>query len=147
MAESHVVSGLVERRARIAGKIAHLREQMRALEKDIAHLDASIALFDPNYRVRDIRAIRPAIVSQWFANGEVSRLAMDALREAAGPISTRQLGEVMAARKGLKPQNGDEWDRLLKCVIGALQRFEKKGIVRMVGRDYTPGKSMLWQLI
>lgn len=54
----------------------------------------------------------------------------------------------MANRKGVIPQNGDDWDRLLKSVLGALQRFERRSIVRMIrGKAGKQKNGMLWEIV
>lgn len=148
MSQSQVVSNLAERRAVLANEAARLRERLDTLTADLAHLDATIRLFDPNFALSDIRLKGPTRNNPWFVNGELSRFALDALRQASGPMSTRQLGEIMAARKGAKPKDGEDWDRLLKAVLGALQRFERRSIVRMIPGDAVGQRNiMLWQLI
>jgi hypothetical protein len=45
MAESHVVTALVSKRAEMAGLIEHHRKEMGRLATDLAHLDATLKLF------------------------------------------------------------------------------------------------------
>jgi hypothetical protein len=45
MAEPHVLTGLIAKRAEIAGKIEHLQDQLRQLVIDLDHIDASIHIF------------------------------------------------------------------------------------------------------
>jgi len=47
MAESHVVTALVTKRAEMAGLIEHHRKEMGRLAVDLAHLDATLKLFSP----------------------------------------------------------------------------------------------------
>ena len=47
MAESHVVSALVSKRAEIAGLIAPTQQQLGEFRADLAHLDATVRLFAP----------------------------------------------------------------------------------------------------
>jgi len=148
MSQSHVVSNLVERRAALADEVVRLRERLDAATSDLIHIDATIHIVDPDFALSDIRLKGPTRNNPWFANGELSRFALDALRQATGPMSTRQLGEIMAARKGAKPKDGEDWDRLLKAVLGALQRFERRSVVRMIRGDAVGQRNiMLWQLI
>ena len=43
----NTLAGLVEKRAEIAGQIAHTRATLRQLIIDLDHVDAAIRLFDP----------------------------------------------------------------------------------------------------
>jgi len=148
MVKSQVVAHLAERRANLTEELTRLRERVETLALDIAHLDGAILLFDPTYALSDIRRKGPSLNNPWFAHGEASRFVLDALREASGPMSTRQLGEITAVRKGAEPKDADEWDRLLKSVHGALQRLERRSIVRMVRGDVVGRRNViLWQLV
>ena len=56
MAESHVISGLAAKRSEVAGYILKYEQQIAELRCDLAHLDATIKLFDPEFNLRGIRA-------------------------------------------------------------------------------------------
>lgn len=51
MAESLVVSGLVSKRAEVAGKIASYQTEISQLQGSLAHLDGSIKLFACGVRI------------------------------------------------------------------------------------------------
>ena len=51
----NTLAGLVEKRAEIAGQIAHTRATLRQLIIDLDHVDAAIRIFDPSYDVEGIR--------------------------------------------------------------------------------------------
>jgi len=53
MAESHVVSALVNKRAEIAGMIART-EQLGQFRADLVHLDAALRLFAPGLEPKTI---------------------------------------------------------------------------------------------
>ena len=44
-----VLSGLVEKRAELAGEIRQAEDRLEQLRSDILHLDATIRLIDPSY--------------------------------------------------------------------------------------------------
>ena len=56
MAESHVVTGLVAKRAELAGQIETCRRELEHLEADVGHLDGAIKLFAPDYKLENNRA-------------------------------------------------------------------------------------------
>src|SRR5271166_1145472 len=58
MAESHVVSGLANKRAEIAGMIARAQRQIGQFRADLAHVDATIRLFAPAMEPETIPAKR-----------------------------------------------------------------------------------------
>ena len=53
MAESHVVSALVRKRAEIAGLIARTERQLGQFRADLVHLDATLRLFAPESGAED----------------------------------------------------------------------------------------------
>jgi hypothetical protein len=55
MAEPHVLSALVSKRAEIAGQIEGLERQADQFRADLLHIDAAIRIFAPDYRPNEIR--------------------------------------------------------------------------------------------
>ena len=56
MAESHVVSGLVAKRAELAGLMDHHRREIERIGGDMEHIDATIKLFAPEVDLRGLRS-------------------------------------------------------------------------------------------
>jgi hypothetical protein len=72
MPNEHALSGLIAKRAELAGKIETMQREMRELLATIGHIDATIRAFDPN---ADIEDIKPKLSPRLQAfKGEVSRL-------------------------------------------------------------------------
>lgn len=101
MENAHVVSGLIRKRAEVAGQLEAAQAQIRQLGADMGHLDATIRLFAPEM---DLGTIKPKPVPAPYAapHGEMSRIIPDTLRvaEAGQPLPTTQdmALRVMAAR-------------------------------------------------
>lgn len=55
MTPSQIVSGLVERRTALAAELTFLRARTESLAADLAHVDATILLFDPEFRFEEIQ--------------------------------------------------------------------------------------------
>jgi hypothetical protein len=55
MAEPHVLSALVSRRAELTGEIEGLECQDDQLRADLLHIEAAIRIFAPDYRPNEIR--------------------------------------------------------------------------------------------
>ena len=55
MADPHVITALVKRRAELAGQIEATHEALRKMVLDLENLDATIQQFDPSYQVEAIR--------------------------------------------------------------------------------------------
>ncbi len=94
MTEPHVVSALRAKRAEISGYLKELEKQIRAWRASLAHIDASIKIFAPGPDPETIPPRRTYRRSGYFQKGEFSRLCLDELRKANGPVSTADLGRV-----------------------------------------------------
>ena len=76
MAESHVVTALVTKRAEMAGLIEHHRKEMGRLAVDLAHLDATLKLFSPEIDLRTLRAKEHRTRNRFFRPGECQRMVL-----------------------------------------------------------------------
>ena len=52
MGEPHVIGALRNKRAELAGTLRQLEQQLVQQRANLAHLDATMRLFDPNIRPR-----------------------------------------------------------------------------------------------
>ena len=130
MAQSHVVSGLAEKRGELAEQAEHHRRELERLAQELGHLDAAIRLFDPDYRAGRLRTPRRARRAR-FGQGECQRLILEALRDAAGPLSEGALARALAGRKGLE-SGPAALAELHKTAQGVLRRLAAKGVARAV---------------
>lgn len=135
MAESHVVAALISKRAELAGLIEHQQKEMRRLADDLAHLDATLRLFSPEIDLRTIRARAHRVRNRFFRPGECQRMVLDIFREAQGAaLSSRQIGEALAARKRLEPTTV-MIEQMRKNAIGVVHRLTRSGTLIPAGRD------------
>ena len=147
MAETHVISGLVAKRSELLGIILSHQTIIKQLSSMIVHIDSTIKLFDPEYDLRTVKVKIKRTPNPWFEHGEVGRMILDILRKSSQPLSTRQLGEAMIASKDLIVENAKAWDAVLKPVLCAAQRLERKQVIKAVGRvNQSLSGAILWQL-
>jgi len=141
MKNDHVLSGLIAKRAELAGKIETMQREMRELVATIGHIDAAIRAFDPN---ADIEDIKPKLPPRFQAfKGEVSRLVLDALRKSRKPMPVSDLTLIVAAGRGINPDD-KPFMRVLSRRVGAcLRNLRKKKLVAMTR---PPGSLGLWQI-
>lgn len=76
MAESHVVSGLVSKRSELSGLIEHYMQEIKRMDADLHHLDATIRMFNPGYDLRTIRVKQHRKKNFYFKQGECARLVL-----------------------------------------------------------------------
>lgn len=141
MKNEHVLSGLIAKRAELAGRIETMQREMRELVAAIGHVDASIRLFDPNV---DLEDIKPKLPPRFQAfKGEVSRLVLNALRKSEGPVPISDLTLVVAAGRGINTDD-KPFMRILSRRVGAcLRNLRKKELVVMTR---PPGSLGLWEI-
>jgi hypothetical protein len=139
MKNEHLLSGLIAKRAEIAGKIETLQREIRDLVAALGHVDASIRLFNPNV---DLEDINPKLPPRHMAfKGEVSRLVLNALRKSEKPLPVSELTLIVLAGRGLSPDDKPFMRILSKRVGACLRNLKKKGLVSMTR---LPGS--LWEI-
>lgn len=136
----YVLTGLVKRRAELAGIADTLRAQLTAVTADLGHLDAVIRHFDPDYSIASIQPKRqrePDAIS----HGERTRAILDVLRETGEPLSAVEITRRAMIRAGQNAENQKlAWQRK-RQILAALLRQEKRGVVRSVRE---PGRPVMW---
>jgi hypothetical protein len=142
MAESHVVSALVNKRAEIVGMITRTERQLGQFRADLVHLDATIRLFAPEMEPKTIPAKRIRQSDLWFEQGELSRHVLDALRRAGEPIRAPDLVKAVMIDKGLDPADRPSFARVQWKVRDTLTRLNKPGLLASDGT----GHGVLWRI-
>ncbi len=135
----YAVTALKDKRASLAGEIAQLKKKLAWAESQLKHVDATLALFDPNIDPDALPAKRPKKRVKLFRQGELNRLILDTLRTADGPMRTQDvvssimlaLGHEETARTALQPR-----------VRANLQYLMRKDEVQKIGG----GREARWTL-
>ena len=130
MAEMHVIGALRNKRAELAGMLHQLEQQLVQQRADLAHVDATMRLFDPDIRPKDIRPKQPRARNAWFRQGECLRLIYDELREATQPATTRELAERIMRVKAIPVADDQRRERIQKTLLASLNRA-KEAIARV----------------
>ncbi len=98
MAEPHIVTALVAKRAELSGELAKLDERRAAIKAHIANLDAVLRLF---CYAGDPAKIKPRHKRNWiFRRGELQRMVHDIEREATKPLHRDDFAAEVLTRKG-----------------------------------------------
>lgn len=142
MANSHVVSGLLDKRAEISGLINKHQAEINKLNQSLDALDSTIKLFSPEI---DLRHHRPKTIRErnhFFKNGECIRLILDVLREAREPLTPVVITSQIIHLKSLSI-DGEEVEHVRNTVYAALAANEKKGLIQQI-KDSTGVKA--WRL-
>ena len=142
MADSHVISALVKKRAELRGDIIHYKQLIATLDKDLQTIDATIKIFDVDY---DISSIKPVIKSRnrFFNNGEAKVLVLEVLKNSSFPISTDKIADIIAVNRNLSFENKTDKSNFQKSILLALNTCLSNNLVEKVSKD---GLSIIWKI-
>lgn len=131
MAESHVVIALRKKYARTIGKLlVHEGDPIR-LTADATHLAAALLIFKPDENVAAIKPVRPHANHRGENVGTWARMALDILRQAKRPMTTREIANKIAHARDVKGYHGTN---SIECALHlTLERRIGVGIVRLEG--------------
>src|SRR5580692_6215745 len=138
-----VLSGLVKRRAQLAGDIENTHEALRKMVLGLESLDATIVQFDPDFKVETIKpkAFRPP--KDWSNRGQMTRICLSILRQASEPLTCRDVALQLLTERALNREDQKLLRLMTKRVGVALRGEREKGVVKA---DQGPGQYMLWAI-
>jgi hypothetical protein len=125
MAQLHVIGALSDKRAELAGIVRQLEQQLVQQRTNLAHLDATMRLFDPDIQPKQIRPKQPRARTAWFRPGECLRLIYDQLRDANQPITTRELAERIMHVKAMPATDDRQRELVQKTLLASLNRAKE----------------------
>ena len=135
MAESHVVSALVDKRAELAGQIVRIEQQLGQVRADLVHIDATIRLFAPKL---EPETIQPRVIRRrddWFEAGEVKRRVLDTLRRSDQPMAAPGLVRAVMSERGLDPADRSVFAKVQLKVGANLRQLAARGVlIRSTGK-------------
>ncbi len=131
IADKYAMHALLKLHAELGGKIKDNRRQAQKLATDMKHIEAVIRMFEPGYDVTTIAAKRRYKSNPWFKRGSLYRGAIELLRNAAAPMTARQITEALIAAKGVTATSKQV--RNLQAGIQASLRKHKSQTVKAEG--------------
>jgi hypothetical protein len=124
MARLHVVTVLEQKYARLLGQQAKAPD--KALAATLAHIEAVIWLFEPDWSAASIKPVMPKAPSRWRRRGDGFRLALQVLREAECALSATEIATRALAISGRAAPSesdhriiGTDLSYLLRLHLGA----------------------------
>jgi len=141
----NTVAGLTAKHAELCALREEYRAAIKKLTVDIDHLDAAIRLFDPN---ADTHKVNSYVTKHKAKKGSVKRFVLNCMREATGPLTSRQITEMWAADRGLEADEATL--SILRKRIGAcIKTCVSQDLIRDCGwtEDHGEfGPYKLWEL-
>ena len=141
MAESHVVSSLISKRAELLGQISVHKKEIQRISAALSHIDHTIKLFSPEFDLRTVKAKRTNQRNPYFAKGELQSLLLDCLRDFNQPLSCKEISSRIIDTKHLVDIQAKDIE---SNVVVILRRLRDKGVVSSIDASTRP---YLWQLV
>lgn len=127
---SHTVNGLLQKRADLFNEAERLRDRLAEIKNDISAIDRTLSVL--GYK-GDLDAAMPRQKRQViFGRGELSKAIYRDLREADGPLSSRDIAREIVALRGEDARDRKYLSELTKRVSKALRAMREEGNVRSV---------------
>ena len=139
----YMVTGLVKKRAELAGELSATHDRLRELVDQLEHLDATLRIVAPDVEVEAIRpkAFRPP--DDWSKRGQMSRLVLSILRQSKEPLTSREIAAQMLLERAMSPDDARMLRTMTKRVGAALREQREKGRVQS---EDGPGTYQLWKI-
>lgn len=146
MAESHVISGLITKHSELAGEIQLRQQEIVELRTDLEKIGSAIKVLDPEFNLRAIKSKIKKPQNRYFKPREANKLILESFRDADGDITSKELFDMVAARKDLdlKALDGREVRYFKMTLHTTLKRLEESKVVQEVGRR---GTVIVWRLL
>ena len=142
MADSHVISALSTKRGEILGSIKHYKQLISSLDKDLANIDATIKIFEPDYKFGSEKIVNKHR-NKFFNNGEAKVLVLEVLKNSDIPLSTDKISDIIATNKNLSFENKTVKSNFQKSILLALNSCLSNNLIEKVSKD---GLSIVWKI-
>ncbi|BBK30368.1 hypothetical protein EDC65_2186 [Stella humosa] len=125
MGDTYAIAGLERKRAEIVREIAGAEDRLAYLRTSLVHIDATIALFDPEREPPGGDPILKRAQSGYFADGELPRIDMELMRDNQGR-SAIELTEIIMVQRGIPTTDRTARYLIRKKVAGAVRKVRKR---------------------
>ena len=143
MADTHVISALSTKRGEILGSIKHYKQIISSLDKDLSNIDATIKIFEPDYKFGSEKVVNKHTRNRFFNNGEAKVLVLEVLKNSSFPISTDKIADIIAVNRNLSFENKTDKSNFQKSILLALNTCLSNNLVEKVSKD---GLSIVWKI-
>ncbi|NUB11287.1 hypothetical protein GAY28_00380 [Azospirillum brasilense] len=140
MAERHVVSALVAKRAEMAGLVQEAERRLGVLQADLDHVDAVLRMFDPDAKPEAIGAKPPRKPSGSPTVPNLSRKVLDVLRTAGKPLIASEIARAVLENGGVET-DATTLKTTTRKVGKLLDHHRRRGVV--FSSD-VGGRSLVW---
>jgi hypothetical protein len=117
----HAISGLLTKRAELLGEAETIRDRLAAIKNDLDALDRTLRntfAYDGDLETMMPRQKRHVV----FGRGELFRQIMTVLRQANGPMTSRQIAQEIVSTSGMDARDRKFVSDLTKRVSVSCKR-------------------------
>lgn len=139
----YMVTGLVKRRAELAGEIKATHEALRRMVADLETLDGTLRIVAPDVEVEAIRPKQFRPPDDWAQRGQMSRLVLSILRQSREMLTTREIAAQMLLERAMGADDVKLLRTMTRRVASALREQRERGTVRS---EQGPGQYGLWEI-
>src|SRR3981081_3412038 len=107
--------------AELAGKLLDNKRAAIKIRTSMMQVEAVMQMLQPGFSVASIAAKRRNKSNPWFKRGTLFRSAVDVLRRASGPMTTREIAEALIADKAV-PASRKQFVDLQAAIHAALRK-------------------------
>lgn len=137
----HTISGLLKKRADLFNEAERIRDQMAEIKNDIGALDRVLGTLG---YTGDLDAEMPRQKRQvLFGRGELTRAILEELRDAPGPMGSRDIAQAIVALNGQDARDRRLLTDITKRASKALRVLTEEGSVR---RKQVAGQYSAWEI-
>jgi len=112
----------------MSGELITNRKRSVQLIASIRHVEAVIRLLEPEFNLAGIAARRKNRENPFFRRGTIFRSVQSILREATGPMTTRQLVEVLFRQRGIEKPSMANMRGMFSTIHASLKNHEGKTV-------------------
>ena len=143
MADTHVISALSTKRGEILGSIKHYKQLISSLDKNLQNIDATIKIFEPDYKFGSEKVVNKHTRNRFFNNGEAKVLVLEVLKNSEIALSTDKISNIVAIKRNLSFENKTDKSNFQKSILLALNTCLSNNLVEKVSKD---GLSIIWKI-
>lgn len=133
MNEPHIAALLREKYADMLGVLKKIEAEAAVVEKHLASMEATIRLFDSTFTGWQVEPRIKRKPSRWKVRGGGFKLAVEVMREAGEPLTTREIALAMMKRAGMRSTDQRLVQQIAATVRGSLDKRAGKGLIRHEG--------------
>lgn len=116
-------------RSRIHARLKQLEPMVARYHEKLAEVEAAMRAIDPDVKM----APRFHPPNPHFAKGELPRIVRAIMREANGPLATKEVALLALARRGVTEPDKRLLTQTRKVVATLFSQWGKRGMVAKVG--------------